>query len=166
MAAFQSACRLASVSSAEVAARIHDAFDSVDAFPACAKVIGDIRDQSNCGSCWAFGSVAAMTDRTGIQSGGKSAPHLSAQDVTSCCHLGDMGCFGGIPPTAYIYWTTTGVVTGGNYGDASMCYSYEKEPCAHHANSSKYPDCETADIPQRTPACAPTSTRRPPRETR
>ena len=119
----------------------------------CASV-SEIRDQSNCGSCWAFGSVEAMTDRTCIQSGGKSAPHLSAQDVTSCCHLGDMGCFGGIPPTAYIYWTTTGVVTGGNYGDASMCYSYEKEPCAHHANSSKYPDCETADIPQRTPACA------------
>ena len=27
-------------------------FDSETAWPHCAKVIGDIRDQSNCGCCW------------------------------------------------------------------------------------------------------------------
>merc|ERR1712232_1400768 len=50
----------------------------------------EIRDQSNCGSCWVFGSVEAMTDRRCIASGGKDQIHLSAQDVTSCDHLGDM----------------------------------------------------------------------------
>merc|ERR1711904_614386 len=33
---------------------IPDQFDSATAWPQCAKVIGDIRDQSNCGCCWAF----------------------------------------------------------------------------------------------------------------
>ena len=31
------------------------AWDAATAFPQCAKIIGDIRDQSNCGCCWAFG---------------------------------------------------------------------------------------------------------------
>jgi len=31
-------------------------FDVRTAFPDCADVSGNIRDQSSCGSCWAFGS--------------------------------------------------------------------------------------------------------------
>ena len=58
----------------------------------------EIRDQANCGSCWAFGSVEAMTDRRCISSNGTHTEHLSAQDVASCCGIlhGDMGCNGGI----------------------------------------------------------------------
>merc|ERR1739848_915999 len=48
----------------------------------------EIRDQSNCGSCWAFGSVEAMTDRICIASNGTTTDHLSAEDVTSCDKLG------------------------------------------------------------------------------
>jgi len=110
----------------------------------------EVRDQSNCGSCWAFGSVEAMTDRICIASGGKDTTHLSAEDVTSCDHLGDMGCNGGVPSTAYTYYKTNGVVDGGNYGDKSGCYSYQLAPCAHHSASSKYPNC-TGDLP--TPTC-------------
>lgn len=111
----------------------------------------EIRDQADCGSCWAFGSVEAMSDRRCIASGGKDTTHLSAQEMTSCCHLGDMGCNGGVPSTAYTYYATSGVVDGGNYGDKSMCYSYQLAPCAHHSASSKYPNC-TDSVP--TPSCA------------
>jgi cathepsin B len=111
----------------------------------------EIRDQSNCGSCWAFGSVEAMTDRRCIASGGKDQTHLSAQDVTSCDHLGDMGCNGGIPSTVYSYYRASGIVDGGNFGDKSMCYSYQMEPCAHHSASTKYKNC-TGALP--TPRCA------------
>ena len=63
--------------------------------------------------------------------------HLSAQDVASCDKLGDMGCNGGIPSTVYTYYRFSGIVSGGNYGDNSMCYStYQMPPCAHHTNSS------------------------------
>jgi cathepsin B len=111
----------------------------------------EIRDQANCGSCWAFGSVEAMTDRMCIGSNGTKSVHLSAEDMTSCNHLGDMGCNGGIPSSAYTYFHTAGVVDGGNYGDKSGCYSYELAPCAHHTVSPKYKNC-TGELP--TPKCA------------
>ena len=34
-----------------------EAFDAAENWPQCAKVITDIRDQSMCGCCWAFGAV-------------------------------------------------------------------------------------------------------------
>lgn len=37
-------------------------YDARTAFPQCSD-IQRIRDQSDCGSCWAFGSVEAMSDR-------------------------------------------------------------------------------------------------------
>merc|ERR1719487_2421493 len=110
----------------------------------------EVRDQANCGSCWAFGSVEAMTDRICIATNGTDKSHLSAEDMTSCNILGDMGCNGGVPSTVYTYWKNTGVVTGGNYGDKSGCYSYQLAPCAHHSASSKYPNC-TGSVP--TPKC-------------
>ena len=41
--------------SAEEAAGLPESFDSETNWPKCAKVIGDIRDQSNCGCCWVRG---------------------------------------------------------------------------------------------------------------
>jgi|DeeseametaMP2100_FD_k123_52523_1 cathepsin B len=115
--------------------------------------IKEIRDQAACGSCWAFGTTEAMTDRICIGSQGADTTHLSTADVTSCCGLthGDMGCNGGIPSTVYAYWKNAGVVDGGNYGDKSGCYSYQLPQCAHHVNASKYAPCEGS---QPTPKCA------------
>lgn len=111
----------------------------------------EIRDQANCGSCWAFGSVEAMTDRICLASKGQQTTHLSAEDVTSCDTLGDMGCNGGVPSTVYSYYKNFGIVDGGNYGDKSGCYSYQLAPCAHHSTSKKYNNC-SASVP--TPKCA------------
>ena len=44
-------------------------FDARKAWPQCPH-IGHIRDQSTCGSCWAFGGVEAMSDRVCIASNG------------------------------------------------------------------------------------------------
>lgn len=110
--------------------------------------LSEIRDQANCGSCWAFGSTEAMTDRLCIHK--NVTKHLSSQDVTSCDHMGDFGCDGGVPSTAYAYYAVNGIVTGGNYGDKSGCYMYELPPCAHHTNSTDYPPCPDE---VRTPKC-------------
>jgi len=121
-----------------------------DARAANCPSVKEVRDQSDCGSCWAFGSVEAMTDRVCIASNGTKTDHLSAEDVTSCDKLGDMGCNGGVPSTVYSYYQLSGIVTGGNYGDKSMCYSYQLAPCAHHTVSTKYPNCSSST---KTPKC-------------
>ena len=59
---------------------IPDSFDSATNWPDCAKSIGDIRDQSNCGCCWAFAGAEAGSDRMCIASKGKLLVPLSAQD--------------------------------------------------------------------------------------
>ncbi|RCN25847.1 hypothetical protein ANCCAN_28438 [Ancylostoma caninum] len=50
---------------------IPETFDAREAWPDC-QSIKNIRDQSSCGSCWAFGAVEAMSDRICIASNGKT----------------------------------------------------------------------------------------------
>merc|ERR1711988_1105595 len=72
---------------------IPDNFDSAENWPKCAKIINDIRDQSNCGCCWAFGTAEAASDRMCIASNGEMMVPLSAEDVCFCAS--DDGCDGG-----------------------------------------------------------------------
>jgi len=53
--------------------------------------IHPIRDQAQCGSCWAFGSTEALSDRFCIN--GKDVV-LSPQDIVSCDY-NNYGCDGG-----------------------------------------------------------------------
>lgn len=50
-------------------ADIPDSFDGRTNWPQCANIIGHVRDQSSCGSCWAFGSTEAFNDRHCISTG-------------------------------------------------------------------------------------------------
>merc|ERR1712086_1081741 len=72
---------------------IPDSFDSEANWPQCAKVIGDIRDQSMCGCCWAFAGASAASDRLCIATNGSIQVPLSAQDVCFCSSPD--GCQGG-----------------------------------------------------------------------
>merc|ERR1712232_1362785 len=94
------------------AMEVPESFDSEANWPQCAKVIGDIRDQSNCGCCWAFAAAEAASDRLCIATKGKMAMPLSAQDVCFCSS--EDGCNGGdiTSPWKFIQ---EGVVTGGQY---------------------------------------------------
>jgi len=129
-----------------------DNFDARQQWPDC-PTIGEIRDQSNCGSCWAFGAVEAMSDRTCIASKGAQKPHLSADDLLSCCARCGFGCQGGYPGAAWQYWVRTGIVTGGQYTQKDGCMPYPLAPCEHHTNGS-LPACSTQEAP--TPKCQKT----------
>ena len=91
------------------------AFDSRTAWPAC-KMIGHIRDQSTCGSCWAFGGVEAMSDRVCIASNGTVQVELSTEDMLSCCGFTcGSGCNGGYPSSAWRFFKKHGLTTEDKY---------------------------------------------------
>eukprot|EP01061_Rhynchopus_euleeides_P020931 TRINITY_DN33_c0_g1_i6.p1 TRINITY_DN33_c0_g1~~TRINITY_DN33_c0_g1_i6.p1 ORF type:complete len:346 (+),score=139.13 TRINITY_DN33_c0_g1_i6:49-1038(+) len=127
-------------------------FDARTQWPNCT-VIATVRDQSSCGSCWAFGSTETFEDRRCIHKGVNT--EMSTEDTASCCSgllCGfSMGCNGGQPGAALSWMTRTGVVTGGDYGDKTTCRPYTMAPCAHHVTSSKYPACPSSEYP--TPKC-------------
>jgi cathepsin B len=119
-----------------------DSFDPRDKWPDCS-TLNNIRDQSACGTCWAFGAAEAITDRY-CTMGVNSNLSVSSADIGFCCgfECGD-GCDGGYPSNAWEYWVDYGVVT-------EDCYPYPFPSCDHHVPNSKNP-CPSDEYP--TPSC-------------
>jgi cathepsin B len=133
----------------EVPKDLPDTFDARTQWPKCT-VIGEIRDQGSCGSCWAFGAVEAMSDRICIASSGAQNAHISAEDLVACCDSCGFGCDGGFPLSAWQYYKSTGLVTGGNYNSKQGCEPYTIPACEHHVPPGHYPPCGGE---QPTPDC-------------
>jgi cathepsin B len=128
---------------------IPEEFFSAEAWPKC-ESIKEVRDQSTCGSCWAFGAVEAMSDRICIASGQTLQTRISSEDLLSCCGVScGQGCNGGYPSAAWNYFHRTGLVTGYLYKDTKWCSSYAFAPCDHHVDG-KYGPCGSS---QPTPKC-------------
>lgn len=125
-------------------------FDAREHWPSCDSIKA-IRDQSSCGSCWAFGAVEAMSDRICIASGGKIQVTLSADDLLSCCRSCGFGCNGGDPLAAWKFWVNDGIVTGSNFTAQQGCRPYPFPPCEHHSNKTHYQPCKHELFP--TPKC-------------
>jgi cathepsin B len=87
-------------------ASIPDAFDATKQW---AGLVHPIRNQEQCGSCWAFSASEVLSDRVAIATN-KASPVLSPEDMVSC-DSGDMGCQGGQLPAAWKYLQNTGIVT-------------------------------------------------------
>jgi len=139
---------------------IPENFDSAENWPQCAKIIGDIRDQSNCGCCWAFAGAEAASDRMCIATNASKMVPLSAQDV--CFNGGglmSMGCDGGQidSPWAYLkegkgdnddddkkHKGSKGAVSGGQYQGSGpfgpgMCADFSMPHCHHHGPQGNDP---------------------------
>ena len=93
-------------------------FDSATNWPHCAETINDIRDQSNCGCCWAFAGAEAGSDRMCIATKGRLLLPLSAQDV--CFNSNVAGCQGGQIDTPWTFLNHHGAVSGGQYNDTGL----------------------------------------------
>lgn len=131
-------------------AAIPTTFDARTNWPNCDS-IKDVRDQSACGSCWAFGAAEAMSDRICIASNGTLQTRISSEDLLSCCTSCGNGCNGGYLGASWDYFKNKGLVTGFLYNATGYCRDYSFPPCAHHEPSTKYPDCPSTDY--NTPSC-------------
>jgi len=137
-----------------------ESFDSETNWPNCAEVIGDIRDQSDCGCCWAFGAATAASDRLCIATKGAIKVPLSAQATCFCAESN--GCNGGSLFTPWSYIKRQGVVTGGQYQGSGpfgkgMCSDFSLPHCHHHGPQGQdpYPAENTKGCPsvKKSPAC-------------
>jgi hypothetical protein len=120
-------------------------FDARTNWPECESVINHVRDQANCGSCWAHGTTEALEDRTCIASKGSFTKLLSVSDTTACCgatQCMSFGCNGGQVGTPWSWFTRKGVVTGGDFGDNELCYDYTMPKCAHHVTDPSLQSCD------------------------
>ena len=113
-------------------------FDPVKKWPQCKHVIDDIRDQSDCGCCWAFGPAGAASDRLCIATNVTVAVPLSAQEACFCPAIFSGGCDGGYPNDAWLHVGDMGLVTGsqfnntGPFGHRGFCSSFTLPHCHHH----------------------------------
>jgi len=136
-----------SMSELKVASQIPNRFDAREQWPQCASVIGRIRDQSDCGACWAFGTTMAFNDRFCIATGNSDAVFSPWDTLTNA---GGFGCGGGNPDQTWEWLRDTGVVTGGDYfdvGKGTSCQPYEFGFCNHHEGNDDYQMCPPANCP-------------------
>jgi len=110
-------------------AALPTSFDSRANWPQC-QTMTMIRDQSACGSCWAFGSTEAMSDRMCVHLQQQTV--LSSGNMAFCCGSCGDGCNGGYPSAAWQYWVDSGIVEEG-------CYPYPFPSCDHHIPTSSNP---------------------------
>jgi len=115
---------------------VPEEFDARKEWPEC---ISTIREQKNCGSCWAFSVSTTLSDRFCIASKGKLTPTLSPQYIVSC-DKGDLACDGGELNTVWKFLEENGTTTdqcvpyiSGDGKTVPKCSSN----CAPVSNSSK-----------------------------
>ena len=129
-------------------------FDARKQWNKCAN-IKQIRNQGNCGSCWAFGTVSAIQDRVCIHTG--QDVQISAEDLLSCCpqipilpffikgfYCG-FGCNGGWMDSAYQFYETAGLVTGGELNSGIGCKPYTIKNCDSNDDANISPFCGLRD---------------------
>jgi len=119
-------------------------FDSRTEWPGC---IGQILNQGECGSCWAFGTAETLSDRFCIHSNGSIHVQLSELDLVACDTLDD-GCNGGWPETAWQFAINSGLVIDAciPYNETIPTCPPAQQPCLNFVPTPPCPKkCSNGD---------------------
>eukprot|EP01114_Cavostelium_apophysatum_P021639 TRINITY_DN760_c0_g1_i1.p1 TRINITY_DN760_c0_g1~~TRINITY_DN760_c0_g1_i1.p1 ORF type:complete len:319 (+),score=56.35 TRINITY_DN760_c0_g1_i1:53-1009(+) len=109
-------------------------FSSATQWSECS-TIGTIYNQADCGGCWAFGCVEAVSDRYCIHKGKDFDQILSFMELVACA---DNGCEGGDAGDAWNYAAEDGLVTGDCLPYTIPSCPPQQQPCLNFTNT---PDC-------------------------
>lgn len=82
-------------------------------------VVTAVKDQGNCGSCWAFSTVETLESHYAIATG-RAAPEMSEQELIDCMPNPDEcggtgGCNGGTQMLGFNYTSYVGMTTEDSY---------------------------------------------------
>ncbi|KAG9390653.1 Papain family cysteine protease [Carpediemonas membranifera] len=128
--------RMFAESTFELDYTLPESFDSRDKWGASCPTVKEIRNQAQCGSCWAFGAAESSSDRYCIAKG--ESVKFSAQWLVSCDHT-DHGCNGGAMYNVWNYIKNYGIVP-------NSCLSYKSAQGDVPACPST---CEDGSAPQK-----------------
>jgi len=107
--------------------------------------VGPVRDQGQCGSCWAFASVAS-SESANCLANGHNLVTFSPQQVTSCCTTGgNQGCDGGYPDKAIDWISQNGLCTDSSYPYTSGS-SGQTGTCKKTCTPQKLPFVSSVDV--------------------
>jgi len=100
------------------------------------KAVTPIKDQGQCGSCWAFSTTGSVEGAAAIASKGSKMNSLSEQQLVDCSGAqGNQGCNGGLMDQAFEY-----IIAQGNKGLTDE---------AHYAYTAEDGTCKTSNVPSK-----------------
>jgi len=101
--------------------------------------VSPVKDQGQCGSCWAFSTVGALEGLYAIKNG--KIQTFSEQALVDCSDNGNEGCNGGLMDQAFEWVETHGIPT-------EDAYPYKAVDQTCKSFTSAFKDTGFVDVPQ------------------
>ncbi|KAL4508147.1 hypothetical protein ABPG72_021520 [Tetrahymena utriculariae] len=95
---------------------VHDAESNTDINWVTAGKVTGVKNQGQCGSCWAFSTTGALESALILAGQATNSLDLSEQQLVDCSSsYGNQGCNGGLMDSAFKYIKVSQLTTEGNY---------------------------------------------------
>eukprot|EP01084_Bolivina_argentea_P121757 215779_1 len=96
------------------------------------KVVSEVKDQGNCGSCWTFSTTGCLESHVALSTGQLTL--FSEQNLVDCAgHFKNNGCNGGLPSQAFEYIR----YNGGIDSEFSYHYTARDQTCSFSRSVGK-----------------------------